>query len=482
MAQSRHFIIYADAQPDAVKDRAARFERFDRAIRVALKLPDPDLGPSARTTVFVVPSLDDVRRLTGARDVSGLYRSQSPAGPVAFFPLRSPNDQTRRTPSPLAVLQRNYARQVILSTWGESRMPAWLNAGLAEFFATARARDDGGIILGAIPEYRWDGVDLANVFPIDRLVRGGPDYGDSQQAHVYAGRSWLLIHYMIFDTARAKQLDAYIAAVKSGRSAAEATAILDTGAGLDIKLNTYGARPTWATAALGPGQLPVGDVSLRALTAGETAMLPVLMRVRGAMTPAMAADIAGQARSLAAPFPDDPSAQNALAAAEYDAGNDAAAAAAADRALAADPTSVDAMIQKGRAMTAIAAKTGKRDPAAWAAARRWFLAANKAESSYFYPVQLFYESFAAANEPATPSAQKAMLYAYALNPASVSIRWQAAGILLRDGAIQRASVALDATAFDEVGGRLASLATAVLAALDAGSPATALGVFDRGIP
>ncbi|MEO6215086.1 MAG: hypothetical protein ABIO86_03560 [Sphingomonas sp.] len=88
------------------------------------------------------------------------------AGAVAFFPRRSPNDQARRTPSPLMVLQHDYAEQLFHATWGDTVLPAWLNEGFADFFATARFRDDGSVILGAIPEYRWDGVDLANVFPV----------------------------------------------------------------------------------------------------------------------------------------------------------------------------------------------------------------------------------------------------------------------------------------------------------------------------
>ncbi|MEO8375653.1 MAG: hypothetical protein ABI471_10545, partial [Sphingomonas bacterium] len=344
MAQSRHFIVYADSRPDEVKSFATQLERFDKVVRVALKLPDPAIGLSGRVTIFMLPSLDEVRRVSGAKSVTDIYRSQSPAGAVAFFPRRSPNDQTRRTPSPLMVLQHDYAEQLLYSTWGETQLPAWLNEGFADFFATARFRDDGGVILGAIPEYRWDGVDLANVFPVERLVRAAPDYRDREQAHVYAGRCWLLIHYMIFDPDRARQLDAYIAALKSGKPADAAARLMGVESGLDLKLNAYGVRPMWASAALNAAQLPVGDVATRALSPGEAAVMPALMRSRAGVDAATAQGVAAQARALAQPYPADAGAQNELAAAEYDAGDYAASEAAADRALAADPGSVEAMI------------------------------------------------------------------------------------------------------------------------------------------
>lgn len=470
VAHSRHFVVYSNDEPAVVAAFATKLERFDRAIRLVLQLSDLEVGASGRLTVYVVDSADDVRRITGGSGAD-IYRSQSPAGAFTFFPRRSANDQLRRTPSPLMVLQHNYTQQILLAGWGDGMIPAWLNEGFADFFATAKVRADGGVILGGLPEYRWDGIDRAASFPSDRLARSGPDYTNAEQFHIFCGRSWLLIDYLTFDPDRAKQLSAYLAAVRAGTPLGQAAAILGTGTGLDLKLNAYGARPSWPSAVLGSDQIVISAITTRALTAGEAALLPVLMRSRSG---ARAADTLDQARALAAPFATDASAQNALAQAEYDSGNFAQSVAAADRALAADPRLVDAMVVKGRALVAMATRSGTDDPAAWMEARRWFLAANKADPRYFYPVFLFYESFNAARQTPSAAARKALLYAYALNPANVSVRWEATRVLLQDGNVAAARIALDPAAFGKDGGAFAYPAAKVRQALETGSAAAAL--------
>jgi len=476
LAQSKHFAVYSEGPPDKARAVAARLERFDKAVRVALKLPDPETGPNARVTIFVTPSIDDVRRIMGLKGTPDFYQSQSPAGAFGFFPQKNENDQSRLTPTPLMVLQHNYTHQILYSTWGDTVMPIWLSEGFAEFFATTRSSPDGSMTVGALPEYRWDGVDESNMFSSDRLIADSPDYADHRQAQTYFGRSWLLIDYMVFNPERAKLLAAYIAALKSGKPAGEAGRMLDPGLGLDIKMNTYGTRATWRSATLSPDQLMTGDITTCALTAGEAAVMPARMRSRAAGATA-AQDVLVQARALAAPFPNDAGAQNELAQAEYDAGNFALSEAASERALAADKGSVEAMIHLGQALTALAAKAGNTDPAVWTTARRWFLAANKADPLYFYPVQLYYSSFRTANQSPAPAARKALLYAYTLNITNVTIRWEAARLLLEDGATESARVALFPIAFGESGGTRANAARKVLAALDARDPAAALAVL-----
>ena len=103
-----------------------------------------------------------------------------------------------------------------------------------------------------------------------------------------------------------------------------------------------------------------------------------MIRSKLGMERANAPRIAADARRLAASHGDDPFVQVALAEAEYDAENYAAAAAAADRALAADPNHVHALIYKGRAEMKLAAVKGAA--ADWARIRTWFTRANKLDT------------------------------------------------------------------------------------------------------
>jgi tetratricopeptide (TPR) repeat protein len=202
------------------------------------------------------------------------------------------------------------------------------------------------------------------------------------------------------------------------------------------------------------------------------------MRVRSGVDAGGARGALDQLRALAASFADDAAVQTVLASAAYDAGDFDLSVAAADRALAADPRSVDAMIAKGRASVALAVRASSKDPAMWAAARRWFIVANKTDPLYFYPVQLFYESFRTAGQAPTPAARKALLYAYTLNPANVALRLEAARVLLEDGNAPAARIALDTAAIGEYGGALAPLAAKALRMLDTSGPAAAITVLE----
>jgi tetratricopeptide (TPR) repeat protein len=138
--------------------------------------------------------------------------------------------------------------------------------------------------------------------------------------------------------------------------------------------------------------------------------------------------IAEDARVIAASYPADPFVQGTVAETEFDVGNYKAAIAAAERAIAADPNSVQGFVYKGRAMMELArAEPAKAD---WAAIRRTFVQANRADLENAEPLWLFYETFAAAGEEPTKSAIDGLLYAHFLVPQDRSLRLTAVRQLL----------------------------------------------------
>jgi hypothetical protein len=360
------------------------------------------------------------------------------------------------------------------SSWGNVVFPTWFSEGFAELFATARSRSDGSVLIGETPAYRAYGIDQMNVVPIERLVSRAPDYHDGMETQVFYGRAWLLTHYLIFDKDRARQLAAYIAAINEGKSTAEANAMINVTSTLDLKLNGYGSRKQLPIAVLDAKQLPIGEVTTRQLTPGEAATMNARMRSHNGVNEKQAQEVVALARAAAAPYPDDAGAQNELAEAEYDAKNFAASEAAADRARAADPKSVHALIYKGMAQLAIADKAGNTDPAVWSAARSWLRAANKLDPLYSYPIQLLYESYATAKQTPPRGIKDGQLYAYLLAPQNLQLRLEAAHILLDDGKLKAARVAIEPIAYSEHGGTLAETAKKALAAIDKGDTAGAL--------
>jgi tetratricopeptide (TPR) repeat protein len=156
-----------------------------------------------------------------------------------------------------------------------------------------------------------------------------------------------------------------------------------------------------------------------------------------------------QAAPVAAAHPNDAVAQGWLAEIAYDAKQDDLAEAAADRAIAADPKSAQALLYKARVhlRRAFVAKAGA-DAAAWKEARSWIVRANKVDTNDADALMLYYESFAMAGAPPTRSAILGLKRATQLVPQDGSLRWRAARQFLLDGDVAEAKMLLRPLAFD----------------------------------
>ena len=472
-ASSRHFVLYSNDKPERVRAFTTKLERFDKALRVQRKMPDVPVSPETRLTVFVVDDTDDVQKLVnGQGNVAGFYAPR--AHPVAFVPRRSGSDTTDLNAQ--QILLHEYTHHLMLSNWTNIAFPAWFVEGFAEFNATAIFRDDGGIMLGAAPQYRAFGVFNSNLLPLSRVLRPNPGTLSDSQTDVLYGRGWLLTHYLTFEPSRIGQLSAYLTAINAGKPLAEAERAFVDVAKLDHALDKYAGLPRLPAHTMTGAALAVGEIAVRPLTPAEAAVMPVRIRSAAGVDRKRAKPIAVLARKLAAPYPNDAAAQNALAEAEYDAGDYAAAEAAADRALAADPKSMHAMLYKGMALSAAAQLAKKTDAATWNAVRRWYLAANKVDAEDPLPLTLFYESFGDAGQAPTKNADAGLLYAYALAPYDLGLRMQAGRVYMQQGNAVEARRAIVPLAYSAHGG--GDIPQQVITALDQKGPAAALALLD----
>lgn len=471
-ASSKHFLVYSDDRPERVREFAAKLERFDAAMRVLRVVPDREVSPNARVTVYVLPDTGAVQRLIGERNVAGFYVPRASQS-VAFVPRSGGSLNI----SALTVLLHEYAHHFTFANWGNAVLPAWLVEGFAEYHSAAGFREDGGVSLGGAAKARGYGLLDDDVMPMQRLLTTSPAGLTSDQTAVFYARAWLLTHYLTSDTERRRQLGRYLTAINAGKTAADAAAELGKAGELDQALNAY-ARRGYVTAFLIPGKsLSPPAVAVRALTAGEAAVMPArILSVRG-VDRKTAAGVVERMRRLAAPFPADAGAQNALAEAEYDAGDYAAAAVAAQRALAADPKSVHAMMYAGLSAVATIARDTSTGPDRWRAARAWYTRANRADTEYAWPLQMFYFSFAAARQEPTANAQAGLIYARELAPFDAGLGMTAAYVLLRQDKPRDAATVLKPIAYNVHGGTMAAVAAKVLAAIDAGGSKAALAVM-----
>jgi hypothetical protein len=424
-AKSKHFIIYADDKPERIRRFAERLERFDAAVRIVREMEDPPLTDSARLRVYVLRSEGAVAKLIGDSSARGMYEARM-SGAVAFVP-RSAGGTSDWDLDTEEIFFHEYAHHLQLQ-FASVAMPEWVVEGFAEFFATAKIEKDGSVLLGSFPTYRSGALDDDGGLTLEQMLGGTYTTLNDVQTNALYGRGWMLMHLLTFDKARKEQLSHYVEGIQKGMSPLDSARAAFGDLNLLKKdLNRYG-RGSLTGYRVPAKDISIGAIELRQMTAGESAIMPVHIRSTRGVTEKEAPQVAADARKAAQPYPNDPFVQTALAEAEYDADDYAAAEAAADRALAADPRYVRALIYKGRAQMALA--IDHPSSANWINVRSWFLKANKVDTENPEPLALFYRTFDAAGQKPTKNAIDALFYSVILAPQDEGLRLMAVRELL----------------------------------------------------
>lgn len=422
-ASSDHFLVIADQNEKDVREFAERLERFHSAMQYILQRDDPKPSPSNRVTIYVVRSAVQVQRLAGDKSgwLQGFYQPRA-GGSVAF---------TSRVESDGAVVSRSeqtllheYAHHVMhgVSEWAT---PRWLGEGFAEFFSTARFDRKGGVGLGLPAHHRAMELHYAKNVPIEALL-DADTYGKSKTKSYdeFYGRSWLLYHYLQLSGKRPGQLGKYRVALANGSSEMEA-AISAFGdlKELDKELGAYLKQSRISFLDIPADKLSTGAIETRKMREAEAAIMPVILESKRGVNDEMAKALLPRAQAVAAKYPADPAVLAALAEAEHDAGNFAAAVAAADKAIVGAPTLVNAHVQKIYALARIAQDAD--DPeAGWKAVRKSVTALNKLEPDHPIPLIYYYRSLQGSGKEITELAAHGLERALQLAPYDQGVRWQ----------------------------------------------------------
>lgn len=430
-ASSPNFLVYADQSEGDIRDFTDMLERYRSAMRFVYRLPEEATSPSNRLTVFVVRDEGQVRKLMGdgSRYVLGFYQSRA-GGSVAFVPRISDNSQSDRVSQGEQILLHEYAHHFMFSVFSGSP-PLWLAEGFAEFFSSAKFERDGAVGLGLPADHRAAELVLAKEVPLDLLLNTRKYRENASKRYdAFYGRSWLLFHYLTFSDSRANQMSEYLRRINAGEGeeAAAAGAFGDLEA-LDRELAAYMKRRRLTYLRLGPEKIASAPIAIRALGKGEAAILPVLMRSRRGVNEETAPVVLEDARKVAALFPDDPFVLTALAEAEFDAGHDDEAIAAADQAIARNPQAMNAMIQKIYALF----RKAEDDDALWPRVRAAIAAANRVENDNPIPLGYFFRTYAAEGRKPPEVAIQGLQRALTLAPYDMANRLTLADYQIRTG-------------------------------------------------
>ena len=477
-ARSKHFIIYGDSKPEELGDFAKKLERFDQAVRIARAMEDPPLTDSNRLTVYFLKDPEELARLNGG-DGSGMLGIYMPraSGSRAF--VTKNKAEVKGDVSSEIVFFHEYTHHLMLQT-SNAALPSWLVEGFAEFLSTAQMNEDGSVTLGSPANHRAIGVlAVHHDLPLTMMIRETYDELSGWQNELRYSRGWLLTHYLTFEPSRRGQLDRYVAKIQQGESSIEsAEAVFGDLGDLDRDLDRYATRKQLSVLVVHPDEAKVASIEIRPLTEAESALMPIRLRCEYGVNSRLAGGVAGRARKLAAPYPNDPFAQLTLAEAEYDAKNYEAADAAASRALATDPQNVRALVDKGQAQMKLAKAKG--GAAQWDQVRSWLLKANKIDTENAQPLALFYQTFEDSGEQPTKNAVGALLYAIVLAPQDKSLRLKAVRELLVENRMSEAKAMLAPIAYLPHGDRESRQdIIKIMAAISNGDSKTAVAIIDK---
>lgn len=459
-----HFVVYGNDRPERLQKFAENLERFDQALRSFRRLPNEPVGRANRLTVYMVGSSDTIGRLIGDRSVAGFYIGRA-GGPLAFVP-RQPADDAGEM-SAQVILFHEYTHHMMHSIFAHGAFPRWLSEGWAEFHATAKINKDGSVLFGSAPAYRAWGLFAGNPVPLERILAADTGKLDAIEQDAFYGRSWALTHYLTFEQSRQGQLSRYIGDINTGKTAAQAAAAFGDVKLLHRDLERFLDRRSITGYTVGAGSIKVGESTTRKLTAGEAATMDVRMQSKRGVNDKTAPPVYAAAKKAAAPYPNDPGAQIVLAEAAYDAKDYAAAEAAADRAIAADPKAIDAYVYKAMSRMAVAGDKGDQSVETWRAIRAIIVTANKLDPDDPEPLTLYYRSFVEAGVAPNKAAKDGLYRAFELAPYDDELRINTAQMLLRDGDPVAARILLMPLAYDPHGGGLAQYATKLIAEIDA---------------
>lgn len=429
-ASSDHFVIYADENDKDIRKYSDRLERYYSAMTFVLPSKKAKPSPSNRVTIYVVRSGKAVRKLYGddSRYIRGFYVPRA-GGSLAIIP---PIDVAgmKASESEL-VLMHEYAHHFMAENMAYL-VPRWYAEGFAEYFASARFEPDGTVGLGLPAEHRAYELFEANDVSIERLLDSKLYAADKSKGYDnFYGRSWLLFHYLFTDEDRRKQVVDYLNRLNRGEAElSAATAAFGDLKALDKALTAYLRQRKMHYLRITPDRLSVGQVTVRALSEGEAASLPIRIRSKRGVDQKIAAEVVVDAREIAQKYPDDPAVQATLAEAEFDAGDDQAAIRAADKALATQPANMTALIQKGYALTRIATESKSAD--AWLAARKHFVSINQIENDHPIPLIYYYLSFVGQDKEPTKAALDGLEWALELAPYDDRVRMMVAGRQMHD--------------------------------------------------
>ena len=217
-AQSDHFTLYSNAPEGKTRTYVKDLEQF--RILTLLLLGSADTGAQPRFTLYLLNNQDQIKlvRPGFANGVAGVYFGCG-EGDSAYASVQTRGDMLDDQDPSLIVLFHEYSHFVMFQH-ARTYYPPWYVEGFAEYLSTADPMKDK-ISIGENNKWRSWTLAEDRQIPYERVLKpsfgfAGDKSNDAWEVESFYAQSWLLTHYMLSDTSRAKAFNAYFAELAKG--------------------------------------------------------------------------------------------------------------------------------------------------------------------------------------------------------------------------------------------------------------------------
>lgn len=224
VATSEHFEMYSQEKEAEIVDFVAKLERFNMLLTRYGGVSKERSG--RRLKVYWVRSANQVQEILRAINsgIQGYYVSATPYGAIAVVPgetkrigSRHAGAATQEGIDPEEVIFHEYSHHFMLQNFPVA-LPGWFIEGFAEYYGYTKFDENGEIRLGTYAFSRTAEINYYGMANLEKLL----DPNERNGIGSFYGTSWLLTHYLTFDSQRKKQFDAYLADVQKGVPSVEA--------------------------------------------------------------------------------------------------------------------------------------------------------------------------------------------------------------------------------------------------------------------
>jgi len=465
-ADTPNFVIYSDGYPHELERWARKVEMFDAALRLYFKRPEGRKG--ARLTIYMLKDEKAVARLAGQKYLAGFY---SPSSEGSFAVTNRKPTYYKQDMSGQQTLFHEYAHHFMYRHF-PAAYPAWYREGFAEYVATVQFDADGYWSFGLPASHRQKRLDT-DPLPIETILFSDASQLKAKRRSTFYAWSWLLVHMLNSDPARADQLRTYLDRFSDGADPRKAAAVFGDLETLESQLKVYAQSAQRHSRSTKP-IATIDDIAISTLDPLASRLVELgLMRRAGRNLENTRKSL----RALARAYPRHPDVQVELALAERDIARKARpegvslAEQAVDRALAAHPDHARANVIKASLTIRRLSRSRDRSSPEWANARARLVSAVRQSPEDALPYLRLYSSYSRQRTRPPEGAHRAIAKAFALQPEASDIRLAYAVSLALQGQHDQANALARVLASDPHAAHLGKRALAVLARIKAARPA-----------